>query len=184
MAMADSIRYAFGLAGKHRLRRIKTAILQFRFLNAFRHGDRKALGLVVPRDGRSGFVPLDRSLFHDGVVDMARSSLTAEDVSFAGIRVAENHTVTEPDPPPSVKAHNSRNRSGPKSARDAVRAAVDELWLDETFRKLPRIRQLDKVKERILGIDPEIDGVIQRGSEKTQMGHIADRIHELSKSPT
>jgi len=179
--------YAHQTASKNGFRRIKAYIYNWEFLAPLRTGDKKAYGQIVPRDGKSDFYAIDRAIWHEGAVDIPKSRVAAADVGYAGIRLPEsaakplNAALTavtvESGSPCSEKV---RGKPGPKTAGPAISDAVDQLWADEAFRKLPRIRQFDRVKESIRGLCPEVDAVLAAASEKTLIGHVSKRVRELA----
>jgi hypothetical protein len=178
-------RYSWRIAATHGFRRVKAAIYQWQFLKPFREGLRRAVGHIVPRHEASKFAPIDRAIWHEGAVDLERSWVRAEDVSYAGVRVvdapeekpAANGPVAEPAPTDQARA-----KPGRKSAEAYVRATVDDLWADPAFRNLGRKEQLERVRAVISIDDPAACAAFEKATDKTLRGQIAKRVHELEQA--
>lgn len=187
MTFKEAWRYSWQTAALHGFRRVKAAIYQYEFIKPLKAGEKKSVGHIVPRHETSEFASIDRSIWHEARIDIQKSKVAADDVSFASVRILENEPAPAEGPAPRSQGPDagapsalpvSKSRGGRPSIKHLVSAACEQLWADESFSGLTRKLQAKRVREVIKVSTPTERALYEKTKDNTLEGLISAFEHE------
>jgi hypothetical protein len=161
MSLKESWHYSWQTAAKHGFRRIKAAIYQHEFIRPLKTGEKKSVGHIIPRHEKSEFATIDRAIWHEGKINIPKSSVKADDVGYAGVRLPVEPPARADGPAPRSQGQEASAKTCPtrpqgKPGRPSVKHHVWKAC--EALRNQPEFNSgIRKKKARMVRESIKID---------------------------